>query len=204
MRIRNAAIRDLKKCNYPGSKYLDHDRALEVMRTHALEELAIRVDFYIALLDLPDDWADRVARQVVHAATSWFPVNEFYVRTSENQLVLERVAQFIPAIERTVADHLFKRLAAYVEVGKQTPSSTANATQPRDRKALVAAYRAAFPEAGIMDICWAAKQHYREWTRWLNGQLKDGSRPDRAFRLILCSGKNAKQLRREPRPKGWK
>ena len=170
------------------------------MRTHALEELAIRVDFYIALLDLPDDWADRVARQVVHAATSWFPVNEFYVRTSENQLVLERVAQFIPAIERTVADHLFKRLAAYVEVGKQTPSSTANATQPRDRKALVAAYRAAFPDVKIADIIWAAQQTRREWTRWTTDKAKDGLKPDRSFRHVLTSGKKPEEIRGMPRP----
>lgn len=72
------------------------------------------------------------------------------------------------------------------------------------RRSLVETYRNAFPESGIMDICWAAKQHYREWTRWLKGDLKDNSKPDRSFRHVLTSGKDAKQLRREIRPKNWK
>jgi len=55
-----------------------------------------------------------------------------------------------------------------------------------------------------LDVCWAAKQHYREWTRWLNGDLKPGSKPDRAFRAITTSGKRPEQYRSEPRPKGWK
>jgi hypothetical protein len=79
-------------------------------------------------------------------------------------------------------------------------------TQPAltDRQALRDSYRATFPDAGIMDICWAAKQHYREWARWLKGELKDGSKPDRAFRHVLLSGKAPSELRRETRPKNWK
>jgi hypothetical protein len=201
LRIRGIAIRDIKKCNYAGSKYLDHDRALEVIRTHALEELAVRLDFYIALRELPDDWADTVAKQVVHSAISWFPINEFYLRTPENQLVLEQAAQFTPAIERTVADHLIKRLTAYVDAGKQAPISTAKAvSQPENRKALAAAYRAAFPDVKIADIIWAAKQTRREWTRWTTGKAKDGLKPDRSFRHVLTSGKKPEEIRGMTRP----
>ena len=201
MRIKAVAIRDLKKCNYPGSKYLDHDRALEVMRTHALEELAIRLDFYIALRELPDDWADTIAKQLIHSAISWFPINEFYLRTPENQLVLEQASQFFEAIDRTVQHHLITRLTAYVEAGKLAPISTAKAaSQPESRKALVAAYRATFPDIKIADIIWAAQQTRREWTRWISGDAKDGLKPDRAFRLVLTSGKKPEEIRRQPRP----
>ena len=76
--------------------------------------------------------------------------------------------------------------------------------KPTQREELRDSYRANFPDAGIMDICWAAKQHYREWTRWLKNEVKDGSKPDRSFLHVLLSEKDAKTLRREIRPKNWK
>lgn len=95
---------------------------------------------------------------------------------------------------------------AQVEAAKtESPASDlADVPQTRERENLRDSYRAAFPDAGIMDICWAAKQHYRDWTRWLKGEHKNGSKPDRAFRYVLVSGKDAKQLRKEIRPKNWK
>jgi hypothetical protein len=93
---------------------------------------------------------------------------------------------------------------APLSIPQQTPSVQTLAPLPDDPKSLRDSYRAEFPDAGIMDICWAAKQHYREWARWLKGDLKDGSKPDRAFRHVLTSGKTTDQLRREIRPKNWK
>ena len=92
------------------------------------------------------------------------------------------------------------------------PTATSSSKVPADqiermqieRASLRDAYRNAFPDTGIMDICWAAKQTYREWARWLKGEAADGSRPDRSFRHVLSSGKSARELRREIRPKGWK
>jgi hypothetical protein len=75
--------------------------------------------------------------------------------------------------------------------------------QPSDRKALRDSYLAAFPDAKFRDICWAAQQHYREWRRWLNGEIKDGLKPDRAFRRVLISGKSPQELVRKPRPPKW-
>jgi hypothetical protein len=87
----------------------------------------------------------------------------------------------------------------------EVPTSDAESSpKPTQREELRDSYRANFPDAGIMDICWAAKQYYREWTRWLKNEVKDGSKPDRAFRHVLLSGKDAKTLRREIRPKNWK
>jgi hypothetical protein len=79
------------------------------------------------------------------------------------------------------------------------------------REALRDAYFAAFPEKiKVLDVCWAARQRYREWKRWLAGELKngsvpikDGSTPDRAFRAILTSGKRPEEYRKEPRPIKW-
>jgi hypothetical protein len=68
---------------------------------------------------------------------------------------------------------------------------------------LFRAYKADYPEVKILDICWAARQYYREWKRWLKGKFKRGSTPDLAFRKVLKSGKLPMELRKEPRPKGW-
>jgi hypothetical protein len=56
----------------------------------------------------------------------------------------------------------------------------------------------------ILDICWAVKQRYREWTRWIGGYAKDKSKPARAFKGILESGKRPSEYRLEQRPKNWK
>jgi hypothetical protein len=87
----------------------------------------------------------------------------------------------------------------------QTANTSVTTGKPSltDPRILVEAYLRDFPEAMKMDICWAAKQHYRELKRWLAGRLKPGSKPDRAFRLLLTSGKSPNVCRPEPRPKGW-
>lgn len=72
-------------------------------------------------------------------------------------------------------------------------------------KALVDSYLSSFAEKiMILDICWAAKQRYREWTRWTSGRLKPTSKAAMAFRAVLTSGKRPEEYRLEPRPKGWK
>jgi hypothetical protein len=76
-----------------------------------------------------------------------------------------------------------------------------------ERKALSASYFSAFGEKiQVLDVCWAAGQHYSEWKRWLRGAevLKDGSAPDLAFRSLLSSGKKPSEYRKQFRPKGWK
>jgi|NGEPerStandDraft_6_1074524.scaffolds.fasta_scaffold37806_4 hypothetical protein len=75
-----------------------------------------------------------------------------------------------------------------------------------ERKRLRDSYLASFPAKSfrILDICWAAGQHYSEWKRWLRGDVKDGSAPDRAFRPILVSKTPPTKYRKGPRPKRWK
>jgi hypothetical protein len=85
-----------------------------------------------------------------------------------------------------------------------------NANDPRgrlkaEREQLRDSYLNGFAEkVYILDVCWAVKQRYREWTRWIGGYLKDELKPARAFRAILASGKRPEEYRPEPRPKGWK
>jgi len=73
-----------------------------------------------------------------------------------------------------------------------------------NRKALRDSYLTAFTGVVILDICWAAGQHYSEWKRWLRDKVKDGSAPDLAFRAILTSGKPPHEYRKESRPSGWR
>lgn len=200
-RLQKIMGRGLKECRYPGTRTLDARKALEILRTGVVEELNIRLDYFETVSGFEWAWMGEIITHATASVLASFPQGNFERRDESNSVIgYEGDGQFIDELIKTAWDHAVSRRIA----SQPAPSPTATIAPPEDRKELVAAYRAAFPEAGIMDICWAAKQHYREWTRWLNGQLKDGSRPDRAFRLILCSGKNAKQLRREPRPKGWK
>jgi hypothetical protein len=92
---------------------------------------------------------------------------------------------------------------------EQPPGET-ETTQPvansrPNPKALRDSYFANFPDEKIKirDLCWAVRQHRREWTRWLAEKLKDGSTPDLAFRRILTSGKRPREFDKTPRPKGW-
>ncbi|WP_158820016.1 hypothetical protein [Granulicella sp. S156] len=72
-------------------------------------------------------------------------------------------------------------------------------------KALAAAYFANFPDERIiiLDLCWSAGQHYREWKRWLAGTLKAGATADLAFRRTLGTMKRPHEIRNQPRPKGY-
>lgn len=93
-----------------------------------------------------------------------------------------------------------------ISVIPSNPAPSDPAATKTERKALSDAYFDGFPEKVlVLDMCWAAKQRYREWMRWLGGTLKAGSKPDRAFRAVLTSGKRPKEYRLgEARPKGWK
>jgi hypothetical protein len=73
------------------------------------------------------------------------------------------------------------------------------------RTVIYDSYFSVFPDAGKLNACWAAGQHYSELKRWLRGPtvLKDGSAPDLAFRKLFTSGKPPREYRKQPRPKGW-
>jgi hypothetical protein len=97
-------------------------------------------------------------------------------------------------------------------VGTVTPSNSQaeepeQRTDKTNRRTLYEGYLAGFQEKTyILDFCWAAKQRYRELSRWLseNSTIKDGSKPDKAFRAVIASGLAPDRYRQEPRPKLWK
>jgi hypothetical protein len=87
---------------------------------------------------------------------------------------------------------------------EKSSQPTALIKEKQDRQQLKKSYLEAFRPVMLLDICWAARQHYSEWKRWLRYAVKDDSAPDRAFRSILTSGKSPSEYRKEPRPDGWK
>lgn len=92
------------------------------------------------------------------------------------------------------------KAALVEEAPESSPPARDEANKSPERMALRDAYRAAFPDVKIKDICWAAEQSYREWKRWIKGEAKNGLRPDRSFRMVLTSGKTPEQIRKQPRP----
>lgn len=91
------------------------------------------------------------------------------------------------------------------DAGKESERS--QAPKKVTRAHLRNSYFAQFPNERILilDVCWAAGEHYREWKRWLQKRspIKDGQKADRAFRGILTSGKRPLEYRAAARPDGW-
>jgi hypothetical protein len=137
---------------------------------------------------------------LTHATASvlaCFPNKYFEKRDENNALIAyEGDQQFLDELIRTTWDHAVSRRIA----SQPTSNPTVTIAQPENRKALVAVYRASFPDVKIADIIWAAQQTRREWTRWLTGKAKDGLKPDRSFRHVLTSGKKPEELVGKPRP----
>lgn len=187
------------------SSIFDNLRALEWLRSYVVVIFDFYHDFHTRVPGYKPDWERQFKIDAVERTMSCF-----LMECSVDEDSLESFAgETIKAVDAHIEQ--VKRLANVVIEKILTPPANAptlvdktKAIDPNNRRALRDAYRANFPDSGIMDICWAAKQHYREWTRWLNAELKDGSKPDRAFRQVLTSVKDAKLLRREIRPKNWK
>jgi hypothetical protein len=119
-----------------------------------------------------------------------------------------------PEIVEAVRERLWHATNQYMQgdTGPHPPGKTTEAlksvaqdsTELIDRQSLLDSYQSAFPDAGIMDICFAARQHYHEWHKWLHGKLKDGCKADRSFRHLLLSGKSPRHVRPEERPKDYR
>lgn len=107
------------------------------------------------------------------------------------QALLNRDQSLLSELERSISEH--------ADGVKQT----ASVSRSRARKQLWHVYSTQFPDVKKLDVCWAAKQYYREWKRWVNGESPDGHTPDRSFRSILTSGLHASVFRPQLRPRGW-
>lgn len=102
-------------------------------------------------------------------------------------------------VDLSSASPLLKMALNAASQGSVIETSPNNALKAK-RKSLLDSYREKFPDVKLADIQWAAKQTRREWTRWLGGEAKDGSKPDRTFRHVLTSGKTPEQIMGKPRP----
>ena len=149
----------------------------------------------------------------------WRCIDEFCSRVEKSETAERITGSWIKAKEQSdIACEFFQkefflyaravnpRRSAAVVTNPASPPPDNSISDPRaERIALRDAYLASFPEKiGILDLCWAAKQRYREWIRWIGGKLKVGSKPDMAFRAILLSKKRPEDYRTERRPKAWK
>jgi hypothetical protein len=158
----------------------------------------------------PSWWPSTTIKRTAWVEFADFPFEEMNLESPEAQ---RRLNEIIAAI-RHWENEGFKKLASLIGEKKAldaTPATTVSQSDKTDesrkaeRSALRDQYFASFPEKiMILDVCWVAKQRYREWTRWIGGELKDRSKPDRAFRAVLTSGKRPEDYRPEPRPKRWK
>jgi hypothetical protein len=205
LRIRDSALRALNHCKYPGTDTLNVDRALEILCGYAVEETKLRLDFYESLPEFSEKRARRVGLKAAESILACFPQYEFVIPGASQMidagggriLQYEDPRQFMTQVGHAVLTYVDQRLAADGKI-KIAP-------QPTSRKKLRDEYFAYFPDERIIirDVCWAVKQRYREWKRWKDGELPDGSTADLAFRRILTSKQRPREFNLKPRPKGW-
>jgi hypothetical protein len=213
LHVQNSATRGLKACGYGGTSTLDKDKATEILCSCAIEEAELRFNYYEHLPDFCVEWVKQIAIRSVESMLACFPQHEFIVPQKPRLLMpgfqaeidYEEPSQFMGTVQRAVGPHVKRRWQAKTRLSAERSDQPSTiAPPPLSPQELLAAHRAKFPDAGIMDICWAARQRYHEWNKWIKGRLKADSKPDRMFRFVLTHDKNPKELRRTERPKGWR
>ena len=103
-----------------------------------------------------------------------------------------------------VEDQVVQVVREVVESTERKPIS-ARPNLAEERRQLLQGYiDQTIPRPKLIEICWAARQTRRELDRWRKGASKPGSTPDKRFRAVLSSGKHPRELRRDPRPRGWR
>ncbi len=181
--IEELARLSLHRCYDSG--YYNAEKALRILRTCVIEALDIQIAYYEALSNYRLEWIREIREKTIETIVGLVGMPGANNRDF-----------FLYEIRSTVKEHLAAKA--------RTAKEKAALPQGRDRVLLRDSYLASFPGVIILDICWAAGQHYSEWKRWLRKAVKDGSAPDRAFRAILTSGKVPRENRKQPRPRGWK
>jgi hypothetical protein len=163
-----------------GGFLFNDEKAIRILQTCIVDALDVQIEYFSSLAGYDPKWIQEIIEKTITSSIGLLPYNAD--------------ADFIEKdLRRTVDLHL-----------KRGESRSAPAkAQQTDRPGLRDAYQEQFEGVRILDVCWAAGQHYREWKRWLKGELKDGTTPDLAFRRVLTSGKRPEQLNRKPRPKSW-
>jgi hypothetical protein len=189
--IEEYARASLEACSDPDNLSFNTEHAVRLLRTCVVTMLDLQIDYFSSLPHYQSEWIDEVAQKAIDSLIAAFPP----FKSGE---------EFRFELRCTVNDHLARRPET-IENGaaKAAPSKPASS----DRKALRDSYLANFPDERIkiVDMCWAAGQHKREWKRWLKGdvKVKDGGTADLAFRRFLASGKRPEEYNTKPRPPGW-
>jgi hypothetical protein len=187
--IENYLSKSIEGCRDQFS--FNNERAARLLRTCAVEVFQIESAHYSQMSNLHPDWITELAEQIISICLGLVQTGGFAMLSAKPDLeLLENGAR--SALQTAIA-----------KLKTQSPSGSTLPSLPF-RNTLRESYLRRFPEAKILDICWAAGQHYSEWKRWLHDKVKDGSAPDRAFRALLSSGKAPSEYRKQTRPDGWK
>ena len=179
--IERYAHREVRDCH--SSSHFNTQKAERILRTCAVQVLRIQLDYYESLPSFHCKWVIELQRNTIESAVG-----------------------MVPGGYGADLHEYFRNILWDTTYADLNPPTLKPKPAPKvaNRKALRDAYLGQLPGVKILDICWAAKQRYREWKRWLKRELKDDSTPDRAFREVLTSGKRPAELRDAPRPSGWK
>ncbi len=181
--IEEYAEHALDSCSNRVGNLVNPEKVRRILRTCIVEALDVQLEYYASLPNYRNVWIPELVRNTVDSAIGLMPM-------------FTTAQPFRDELLHTAAYHLAQKL-------KKPEAATKS--ERIDRKKLRDEYLARFSgDVKILDICWAAGQHYCDWKRWLRNALPDGSAPDRTFRAILTSGKLPREYRKQPRPKGWK
>jgi hypothetical protein len=167
--------------------YASIDKWSRILRTTAVNVFVVQLTHYVNTPGYNSQWVPAVIEETVSILL------EALDRTSLEHLAKNRLRREI----RGTLNQYYKQLITPKASVPKAPSSP---------KELRDYYLALFPaeKIKILDICWAAGQHYSEWKRWLKGEMKESSLPDRSIRALLTSGQKPLDYRKAPRPDGWK
>jgi len=183
-KIERYARQQLIECE--SRSHFNTQKAERILRTCTVQVLKAQLAYYESLATFHEDWISKLQEDAIESAVGMVPGgydDELY-DYFRNVLWDTTYADLNPPL---------------TDKKEESPKH-----EPLTRKEIRDAYLHAFPYTKILDICWAAGQHYSEWKRWLRNAVKDGSAPDRAFRTLLSSSKEPTEYRKQPRPKGWK
>ncbi len=165
------------------------ERARRTLRTGVMDSLTVQMDYYFSLANYQTAW-----------------IVELIPRTVDS--LIERCPAFI--LGEQFRGELLLTAGYQSEQWLRAIKNEATTTAPpkpasSERIALRDSYLANFTgeKIKVIDICWAASQHRREWSRWLKQEVPDGSMPDLQFRRLLTSGKRPQEFKRQSRPPKW-
>ncbi|MGA2897307.1 MAG: hypothetical protein ABSE27_06895 [Acidobacteriaceae bacterium] len=163
----------------------NREKAMRILRTCVVTTFDQQVKYHKTSPLFHPHWIVDIANSTIASALALNSSTSLDYTVARNELV------------DTLAEH-----QAQKEVQEQSDLVVVSEKDDSPAK-LFLAYKIEHPEVVRLDICWAAKQHYRDWKRWIKGEFKAGSTPDLAFRKVLKSGKLPSELRKEPRKTGW-